>query len=244
MKRTAKSISPANFLAKSVVAGQTNTVVHLGSIDLAKHSMRQLIQRLTVDEHLQWADECTTVPYGITVPGFACWADTLGTIVNGYTYRHRLLCLCRPSDCRLYAIPMSMVECKFILPDIELADGELEAYKYIADRISPKPDEITIKVTHPSKAAIKAKRDNWKNESLDLDGFSDTLKANAEWLYPILIAALDTQLRSFDGCDDIPVFCYNFHTQKGKPASRFQFHPCADGNEFHRAGRLVQCCSS
>ena len=88
--------------------------------------MRQLIQRLTVDEHLQWADECTTVPYGITVPGFACWADTLGTIVNGYTYRHRLLCLCRPSDCRLYAIPMSMVECKFILPDIELADGELE----------------------------------------------------------------------------------------------------------------------
>lgn len=83
MKRTAKSISPANFLAKSVVAGQTNTVVHLGSIDFAKHSMRQLIQRLTVDEHLQWADECTTVPYGITVPGFACWADTLGTIVNG-----------------------------------------------------------------------------------------------------------------------------------------------------------------
>ena len=214
MKRTAKSISPANFLAKSVVAGQTNTVVHLGSIDLAKHSMRQLIQRLTVDEHLQWADECTTVPYGITVPGFACWADTLGTIVNGYTYRHRLLCLCRPSDCRLYAIPMSMVECKFILPDIELADGELEAYKYIADRISPKPDEITIKVTHPSKAAIKAKRDNWKNESLDLDGFSDTLKANAEWLYPILIAALDTQLRSFDGCDDIPVFCYNFTLKK------------------------------
>lgn len=214
MKRTAKSISPANFLAKSVVAGQTNTVVHLGSIDLAKHSMRQLIQRLTVDEHLQWADECTTVPYGITVPGFACWADTLGTIVNGYTYRHRLLCLCRPSDCRLYAIPMSMVERKFILPDIELADGELEAYKYIADRISPKPDEITIKVTHPSKAAIKANRDNWKNESLDLDGFSDTLKANAEWLYPILIAALDTQLRSFDGCDDIPVFCYNFTLKK------------------------------
>ena len=181
---------------------------------MAKHSMRQLIQRLTVDEHLQWADECTTVPYGITVPGFACWADTLGTIVNGYTYRHRLLCLCRPSDCRLYAIPMSLAERKFTLPDIELADGELEAYKYIADRISPKPDEITIKVTHPSKAAIKANRDNWKNESLDLDGFSDTLKANAEWLTPILIAALDTQLRSFDGCDDIPVFCYNFTLKK------------------------------
>ena len=109
---------------------------------------------------------------------------------------------------------MSMVERKFILPDIELADGELETYKYIADRISPKPDEITIKVTHPPKAAIKANRDNRKNESLDLDGFSDTLKANSEWLTPILIAALDTQLRSFSGCDGIPSSATILHSKR------------------------------
>lgn len=214
MKRTAKSISPANFLAKSVVAGQTNTVVHLGSIDLAKHSMRQLIQRLTVDEHLQWADECTTVPYGITVPGFAYWDDTLATVVNGYTYRHRELCLCRPDDGRSYAVPMSMVERKFKLPDIELADDELESYRYIADRISPKPKEITSTVNHPAKTAIKNNGCDWMNKPLDLGGFSDMLKANSEWLTPILIAALDTQLRSFSGCDGIPVFCYNFTLKK------------------------------
>lgn len=214
MKRTAKSISPANFLAKSVVAGQTNTVVHLGSIDLAKHSMRQLIQRLTVDEHLQWADECTTVPYGITVPGFACWADTLGTIVNGYTYRHRELCLCRPDDGRSYAVPMSLAERKFKLPDIELADDELEAYRYIADRISPKPKEITSTVNHPAKTAINNNGCKWKDKSLDLSDFSNMLNENNEWLTPILIAALDTQLRSFSGCDGIPVFCYNFTLKK------------------------------
>ncbi len=83
-----------------------------------------------------------------------------------------LLCLCRPSDCR---IPMSMVERKFILPDIELADGELEAYKYRRPYLA-QARRNHYQVTHPSKAAIKANRDNWKNEFLDLDGFSDTLK--------------------------------------------------------------------
>ena len=207
-----------NILCSAVAAGQVEQVIPLGQVSFSKkrrkkkfeHRIEKHIKRIKSDDRLQWADDCTTVPYGITVTGLAFWDDTQATVINSYTYRHRLLYLCRPDDYRMYAIPMSHAERKFKLPDIELADGELEAYRYIADRISPKPDEITSTVNHPAKATIKDNRDDWKKESLDPGGFSDMLKANSEWLTPILIAALDTQLRSFSGCEGIPVFCYNF----------------------------------
>ena len=202
------------ILRSAVAAGQVEQVIPLGGCEPSKWWHSKCKKRIKADDQLQWHHGNVTDPYGTTVPGFAFWADTLATVVNGYTYRHRELCLCRPDDGRLYAVPMSMVERKFKLPDIELADGELEAYRYIADRISLKPDEITSTVNHPAKAAIKNNGYEWKDKPLDLDGFSDMLKANSEWLTPILIAALDTQLRSFSGCDGIPVFCYNFTLKK------------------------------
>ena len=202
------------ILRSPIAAGQTEQVIPLCGIKPRKRWRRECEKRIKADTQLQWHHGNVTTPYGITVPGFAYWDDTLATVVNGHTYRHRELCLCRPDDGRSYAVPMSMVERKFKLPDIELADGELEAYRYIADRISPKPDEITFTVNHPAKATIKNNGYDWMNKSLDLSSFSDMLKANSEWLAPILIAALDTQLRSFSGCDDIPVFCYNFTLKK------------------------------
>lgn len=202
------------ILRSAVAAGQVEQVIPLDPFTLRDKWRSKFKARIKADDQLQWHHGNVTNPYGVTVPGFAFWADTLATVVNGYTYRHRELCLCRPDDGRLYAVPMSMVERKFKLPDIELADGELEAYRYIADRISLKPDEITSTVNHPAKAAIKNNGYEWKDKSLDLGGFSDMLKANSEWLTPILIAALDTQLRSFSGCDGIPVFCYNFTLKK------------------------------
>ncbi len=216
------SICASKILRSAVAAGQVEQVIPLGKVSFSKkrrmkkfeHRIEKHIKRIKSDDRLQWADDCTTVPDGITVTGLAFWDDTRATVINSYTYRHRLLYLCRPGGCRLYAIPMSMVERKFKLPDIELADGELEAYRYIADRISLKPDEITSTVNHPAKAAIKNNGYEWKDKPLDLDGFSDMLKTNSEWLAPILIAALDTQLRSFSGCDSIPVFCYNFTLKK------------------------------
>lgn len=210
------------ILRSAVAAGQVEQVILLGKVSFSKkrrkkkfeHRIEKHIKRIKSDDRLQWADDCTTVPCGITVTGLAFWDDTQATVINSYTYRHRLLYLCRPGGCRLYAIPMSLAERKFTLPDIELADGELEAYRYIADRISPKPNEITSTVNHPAKTAIKNNGCDWMNKPLDLGGFSDMLNENNEWLTPILIAALDTQLRSFSGCDGIPVFCYNFTLKK------------------------------
>lgn len=208
------SICTSKILRSAVAAGQVEQVIPLGGFKPRKWWRSECKKRIKADEQLQWHHGNVTTSDGITVPGFAYWDDTLATVVNGYTYRHRELCLCRPDDGRSYAVPMSMVERKFKLPDIELADDELESYRYIADRISPKPKEITSTVNHPAKTAIKNNGCDWMNKPLDLGGFSDMLKANSEWLTPILIAALDTQLRSFSGCDGIPVFCYNFTLKK------------------------------
>ena len=204
----------SKILSSAVAAGQVEQVIPLDPFTLRDKWRSKFKARIKADEQLQWRHGNVTTPYGITVPGFAYWDDTLATVVNGYTYRHRELCLCRPDDGRSYAVPMSMVERKFKLPDIELADDELEAYRYIADRISLKPKEITSTVNHPAKMAIKNNGCEWKDKSLDLSDFGDMLNENNEWLTPILIAALDTQLRSFSGCDGIPVFCYNFTLKK------------------------------
>ena len=156
-----------NILCSAVAAGQVEQVIPLGTITLCDKWHSKCKKRIKADDLLQWHHGNVTTPDGITVPGFAFWADTLTTVVNGYTYRHRELCLCRPDDGRSYAVPMSMVERKFKLPDIELADDELEAYRYIADRISPKPNEITSTVNHPAKTAIKNNGCEWKDKSLD-----------------------------------------------------------------------------
>lgn len=202
------------ILRSAVAAGQVEQVIPLDPFTLRDKWRSKFKARIKADEQLQWRHGNVTTSYGITVTGLAFWDDTQATVINSYTYRHRLLYLCRPGGCRLYAIPMSLAERKFKLPDIELADDELETYRYIANRISPKPNEITSTVNHPAKTAIKNNGCEWKDKSLDLRGFGDMLKENSEWLTPILIAAFDTQLRSFSGCDGIPVFCYNFTLKK------------------------------
>ena len=122
-------------LRSAVAAGQVEQVIPLGTVTLRDKWRSKFKARIKADEQLQWHHGNVTTPYGITVPGFAFWVDTQATVINSYTYRHRLLYLYRPGGCRLYAIPTSLAERKFKLPDIELADDELEAYRYIADRI-------------------------------------------------------------------------------------------------------------
>ena len=157
----------SNILRSAVAAGQVEQVIPLGGCEPSKWWRSKCKKRIKADDQLQWHHGNVTTPDGITVTGLAFWDDTQATVINSYTYRHRLLYLCRPGDCLLYAIPMSMVERKFKLPDIELADDELEAYRYIADRISRKPDEITSTVNHPAKTAIKNNGCKWKDKFLD-----------------------------------------------------------------------------
>ena len=201
-------------VSKSIASGQTDNVIALGAGSLTKQAERQLIRCIEADENLTWDGENTTTSDGCTVPGFAFWDKVQATELAGYTYRHRLFAIVRPSDCHVYAIPAELAERKFALPDIELADSELEAYLRIAASITPAPTEYTVHCPRPAKDAVKPNRGEWRDEELNPEALGQLLRQHADWLFPVITAALDVQLRSFAPCAEIPVFIYNFTIKK------------------------------
>ena len=201
-------------VSKSIAAGQSGKAIALGPGSLNKQAERQLIRCIEADENLTWDGENTTTSDGCTVPGFAFWDKVQATELAGYTYRHRLFAIVRPSDCHVYAIPAELAERKFALPDIELADSELEAYLRIAASITPAPTEYTVHCPRPAKDAVKSNRGEWRDEELNPEALGQLLHQHANWLFPVITAALDVQLRSFAPCAEVPIFAYNFTVKK------------------------------
>ena len=197
-------------VSKSIAAGQTGKAITLGTGSLNKQAERRFIRRLEADENLTWDGENTTTSDGCTVPGFAFWDKVQATELADYTYRHRLFAIVRPSDCHVYAIPAELAERKFALPDIELADSELGAYLRIAASITPAPTEYTVHCPRPAKDAVKSNRGEWRDEELNPEALGQLLQQHANWLFPVITAALDVQLRSFASCAEVPIFLYNF----------------------------------
>lgn len=204
----------ATIIAGSLAAGQTGSILSLGRRSLPDRAERDLIKRIKADEGLSWANGATTTANGVTVPGFAIWNGTQATNVCEYTHRHRLLALCRPDACYLYAVPVGMLGRKIVLPNLDLADFELEAYQLIADRITPNCAEYTLELPHPAKAMIKSNRAEWRDDFLNAEALGQLLKRHADWIFPLIAAALDAQFRSFAACADVPVGCYNFTAKK------------------------------
>ena len=204
----------APSLTKSLAAGQTDAVVALGPGELNDRSARRFHKILNADEYLTWDGENTIISNGCTVPGFAFWAGVQATQMAGFTHRHRILALVRPDGCCAYAIPVPKLEGTFNLPDIELTAGELDSYLRIANSITPAPAEYTVQCPRPAKDAVKSNRGEWRDEELNPEALGQLLHQHANWLFPVITAALDVQLRSFAPCAEIPVFIYNFTIKK------------------------------
>ncbi len=204
----------APSLTKSLAAGQTDAVVALGPGELNDRSARRFHKILNADEYLTWDGENTIISNGCTVPGFAFWAGVQATQLEGFMHRHRILALVRPDECRLYAIPASRLEGTFKLPDIELTSIELDSYIRIADSITPTPTEYTVHCPRPAKDAVKSNRGEWRDEELNPEALGQLLQQHADWLFPVITAALDVQLRSFAPCAEVPIFLYNFTLKK------------------------------
>ena len=214
MKNNTTKTVFATRIAKSIAAGQADCVIPLGTAELRTKYNRKFLKYIKVDELFDLCGGSVTTAYDITVDGFAFWAGVQATELNGYLYRHRLLALSRPDGCRVYAIPVPLLERKFTLPDVALADGELETYRLIADHITPTSAEYTVRLLHPAKDAVKSNRAEWRNEALDQERLGALLKQHAGWLFPVITAALDVQFRSFQASDDVPIFVYNFTMKK------------------------------
>lgn len=204
----------APSLTKSLAAGQTDAVVALGPGELNDRSARRFHKVLNADEYLTWDGENTIISNGCTVPGFAFWAGVQATQLAGFTHRHRILALVRPDGCCAYAIPVPKLEGTFNLPDIELTAGELDSYLRIANSITPAPAEYTVQCPHPARTAVKSNRTEWRSNELNPEALGQLLQQHADWLFPVITAALDVQLRSFAPCAEVPIFLYNFTAKK------------------------------
>ena len=204
----------APSLTKSLAAGQTDAVVALGPGELNDRSARRFHKILNADEYLTWDGENTIISNGCTVPGFAFWAGVQATQMAGFTHRHRILALVRPDGCCAYAIPVPKLEGTFNLPDIELTAGELDSYLRIANSITPAPAEYTVQCPHPARTAVKSNRTEWRSNELNPEALGQLLQQHANWLFPVITAALDVQLRSFAPCAEVPIFLYNFTAKK------------------------------
>lgn len=204
----------APSLTKSLAAGQTDAVVALGPGELNNHSARRFHKILNADEYLTWDGENTIISNGCAVPGFAFWAGVQATQMAGFTHRHRILALVRPDGCCAYAIPVCKLEGTFKLPNIELTAGELDSYLRIANSITPAPAEYTVQCPRPAKDAVKSNRGEWRGEELNSEALGQLLQQHADWLFPVITAALDVQLRSFAPCAEVPIFLYNFMAKK------------------------------
>ena len=190
----------APSLTKSLAAGQTDAVVSLGPGELNDRSARRFHKILNADEYLTWDGENTIISNGCTVPGFAFWAGVQATQLAGFTHRHRILALVRPDGCCAYAIPVPKLEGTFNLPDIELTAGELDSYLRIANSLTPAPAEYTVQCPHPARTAVKSNRTEWRSNELNPEALGQLLQQHANWLFPVITAALDVQLRSFAPC--------------------------------------------
>ena len=120
------------------------------------------------------------------------------------------LALVRPDGCYAYAIPVCKLEGTFKLPNIELTSSELDSYISIANSITPTPAEYTVQCPHPAKDAVKSNRGEWRGEESNSEALGQLLQQHADWLFPVITAALDVQLRSFAPCAEVPIFLYNF----------------------------------
>lgn len=77
------SICTSKILRSAVAAGQVEQIIPLGGFKPRKWWRSKCKKRIKADEQLQWHHGNVTTSYGITVPGFAYWDDTLATVVNG-----------------------------------------------------------------------------------------------------------------------------------------------------------------
>lgn len=131
----------------------------------------------------------------------------------GFTHRHRILALVRRRLLRVRD-PCTQTRRHVQSADIELTAGELDSYLRIANSITPAPAEYTVQCPHPARTAVKSNRTEWRDEELNPEALGQLLQQHANWLFPVITAALDVQLRSFAPCAEVPIFLYNFTAKK------------------------------
>lgn len=197
-------------LLRAVAAGQTNEVIVLTEGPSPAKQLRRLCKRLEASTVLSLEHGVVRSASGSTAPAIASWQWRVSIICGGHCHRYRLLALDRQQRRTLYAIPAALAHGSWQLPDIDLSPTETALLRATADEISSnKADrEWVFELSHPAKPDIRHNRKRWNGTADPAALFS--LLREQPWLLQVIVAALDTQLRSFEPLCDVPLGSYNF----------------------------------
>lgn len=227
-------------IVDAVSAGQTGIVIPIGTQAGSWKQFNKLCHRIEASEELNL--DCKGTVWhasGTSVAAIASWHGTVAVTVHDHTYRFKLLTLDRMGQRILYAVPVSLLDKKWRLPDIEFSDEEMQLLLQMADAISGKKAgaEHEVVIVHPAKPAVKAERDRW-SDSLDQHALV-TLLQDKPWLLRAITAALDAQMRSFKRFHEAPLGAFNFTTSGIDLQADQNFVAVLQALNFTASGKLI-----
>lgn len=196
-------------IIRAVAAGQSDGVVPICMGNTPK-KMKKFRKMLKNSQKWSFDGGIVYNVYGTSFPGVAAWRGRLCVQLHGYAHRFRLLSVDRNGNRTVYAIPVLIADRLQSLPGMDLGADELKMLLDMADALRcPQSDtEEFIRVKHPAAECVTANTAAFRKGREREAELVELLEMQPQ-LLPVVIAAMDAQLRTLKRCK-IPHFIYNF----------------------------------
>ena len=158
--------------------------------------------------------------YGLGIHGIASWAGVLTVLTGDREYRFRILHLDRLGTRSVFTIPARLAESVSELPGVGLSNSEIRVLIGLANDLadSRSQQELCFELKHSSQSTLIQQRMEWSVVKPDEQRLLDLLES-APTLLPVVVAAMDAQLRAFKCFRKAPQGIYNFVLPKGSPGA-------------------------
>lgn len=210
MKKVLKTV------VRAVAASQSDDIVPIRLGKTPEKEMKRLRKMLKNSPKWSFEDGIVYNVYGFSAPGIAAWRGMLCVQLKGCEHRFRLLSVDRNGSRTMYAIPVRAVDRLQSLPGMDLGAAGLKMLLDMADALRcPQSDrEDFIRVKHPAAECVAANTAAFRKGQAREAELVELLETQPQ-LLPVVIAAMDAQLRALKRCDSIPHFAYNFIPNAG-----------------------------
>lgn len=198
-------------LLRKIRAGLDDKPQLLFAVATPKAAAKRISKALNSTQ--DWAANATTVrdSAGNGICCIASWGERITVEAYGFQFRFQILHLDRFGRRDVYAIPINRVTPPKELPGLEATSDEIKLIFAMADATVgfSRYEERCITVPHPLKATVDQQVAVWTHAFRnDISSLAELLRRQPE-LIPIMIAAVDIQLRTLKNCRLAPMNLYN-----------------------------------
>ncbi len=202
-------------IAQAVAAGQSGSVLDLGTAESSEKRLKRLKKRLEASENWTVDSGIIRSCNGMSISACTEWCGTVAVNLKGIVHRFRILVVYYMEETRYFALPAGMLKSSESikeLPGIEFSPAEIRLLLDMADELrNTKSDrEITYTLKHPLRGTLyrNLNRYLWYGETLP-ERLLRILRANMV-VPKMMLAAFDAQLRVIKTMKRAPLTIYNF----------------------------------